>query len=227
MKNGDLVIKNNNPTEVVFAALDKVRWILNAVFIATPVNLLNVAMIITNIVLMIVLNRWWAQGNFLLLWKTFYLIVQTMFSWPVLFELDFLIKRMKPIRWIALASAVIYMIGTIVTGGLYFYYVDFSTWHEKSLFVLWLEMMFLYNFLMDLMALPVNLSIIIKEATMACFQCFKRKVNTSKDKMSLQPQRLSRVFWFLNPIEVGKWIMTFFTKPMKKKTTISNYYMDD
>jgi hypothetical protein len=128
-----------------------------------------------------------------------------------MFELDFVIKRLKPVRWISLASAIVYILQQLFSVAMVIYYGDFGNWTQKSLFVVWLEMLFAYNMFMDLFALPVNLSIIIKEATMACFQCFKKNAGKRNDKMSLRLTNLNKVFWFLNPVELVKWIQSLFT----------------
>lgn len=89
--------------------MPKVLWVLNAVFFAFPSMLLCMLMIAINIVLMIVANRWWAEGNLILLFKTAYLMIQTLVSIPVLFEIDIIIRRTKVFRFFSLMGSIAYV----------------------------------------------------------------------------------------------------------------------
>jgi hypothetical protein len=55
--------------------IDRVRWVINAVVIGLGSTLLNFTMLIGNIFMMIAVNRWWANGNIILIFKTIYLFV--------------------------------------------------------------------------------------------------------------------------------------------------------
>ena len=61
-----------------------------------------------NIILNIWLNRWWAHGNFFLIGNTFYLFTQSLVAVPLIFEIPYILKFLKPFRVVALASGFIY-----------------------------------------------------------------------------------------------------------------------
>jgi len=89
--------------------LEYFRWIWNWIFVGTPWFFFSIVMIVLNLVMNILLNDWWASGNFLLIYNTFYLITQTIMSWPLIFEIPIYMSHLRMFRTFSLFWSVCYM----------------------------------------------------------------------------------------------------------------------
>ena len=79
--------------------LEYFRWFLNFIWVGVPWTAIGGAMIVINIVFNITLNDWWAGGNYLLIYNTYYIISQTLMSLPLVFEIPFYIKHARILRF--------------------------------------------------------------------------------------------------------------------------------
>jgi len=85
------------------------RWIVNFVFVGSPWFVWSIVLCVINLVLNILLNSWWADGNLLLVFNTGYLIMQTIMSWPLIFEIPFYLKHLRFFRLFSVTWAILYM----------------------------------------------------------------------------------------------------------------------
>jgi len=94
----------------VKTALLTMRWVINIAFIGLPWMALSVVFIVYNLVLNIWFNKWWAYGNFWLIFNTIYGIIQTLVSWPLVLEIPSYLRHLKLLRWLSCLWALIYNI---------------------------------------------------------------------------------------------------------------------
>jgi hypothetical protein len=69
----------------------------------------SVVLCLVNVIFNILLNQWWAEANALLIFNSVYLFVQTVLSWPLLFEIPLYLNEMRIIRYLSVAVSVVYM----------------------------------------------------------------------------------------------------------------------
>ena len=167
-----------------------IRWIFNFIFMACPYFLFSSLMIVLNIVLNIVMNKWWGMGNCLLIGNTVYLIVQTILSWPIVFELSWWYQKMRFLRTFSLMAAFVY-VGVylfVVIDWLYqIYFEPTKSYEEYQFFDILLNMFLAYNIIFHLHVLPVNLAIFIKEASLWFFPpLLKQTEHTSLDAVDFE-----------------------------------------
>lgn len=55
-------------------------------------------------------NHWWAEGNVFLLGNTLYIMGQALVTLPLMFEVPFLLRWIKPFRVLSLVSGIAYNI---------------------------------------------------------------------------------------------------------------------
>jgi hypothetical protein len=67
-----------------------------------------VVSIIANLYLNIFVMDWWAQGNFFLLFNTFFMFTQSAMAIPEIFEIPVVLTNTKPLRVAALNLGIIY-----------------------------------------------------------------------------------------------------------------------
>lgn len=65
------------------------------------------------------MNKWWADANYLLLFNTVYLFIQTICSWPLIYEIPFYLNNMRFFRTFSVTIAWIYM---------WFYFIVICDW---------------------------------------------------------------------------------------------------
>ena len=92
----------------VKTALLTMKWVFNTVFIAFPWVIISIILFVFNVILNIVMNKWWAYGNFWLIFNTFFAAFQTVLSWPLVFEIPSYLRHVKILRWISCFWALIY-----------------------------------------------------------------------------------------------------------------------
>lgn len=128
----------------------------------------------------------WARGNLILISKTLYLVLQTISATPLLYEIGFIIRHTKLIRFISLAAAIGYL----------FMFFGFGVtsvaeleepyeWKEHNMFFIFTELFLVYFFFFDSVGVPVSIAIILKETSMEFFQFFKRNAGARNDNVSL------------------------------------------
>ena len=86
------------------------RWIINFLFVGVPWFFWSIVLCIFNLVWNMVLNDFWADGNFLLVFNTWYLLLQTVMSWPLIFEIPFYMEHLRFFRTFSVTWAYIYML---------------------------------------------------------------------------------------------------------------------
>ena len=148
------------------------RWFLNFIFFAIPYFSLSVMMIVLNLMLNIFLNKWWAGGNFLLIFNTFYLVVQTVMSWPLIFEIPFYLKNLRLFRFFSSGLAFVYtaVYAFVVVDWIVQLYLEPEQTYEDYQLLDILQNMFLaYSIIFHIHVLPVNLAIIVKEFLLLIF----------------------------------------------------------
>jgi hypothetical protein len=129
-------------------------------------------MVVVNIVLNILLNKWWAGGNWLLIFNTFYLIVQTLMSWPLIFEIPFYLRNLRYFRMFSSGAAFVY---TAVYAFIVFDWIYQLDWEPESVYEdyqfldIIVNMYLGYNVLFNIHLMPVNFAIIVKEILLEIF----------------------------------------------------------
>lgn len=148
------------------------RWVLNLIFFANPYFLFSIGMVVLNIVLNILMNNIWGGGNFLLIFNTFYLISQTIMSWPLIYEIPFYLSHMRFFRFFSVFAAWAYngVYLFIVADWIFQLYLEPTNTYENYQFLDILINMFLaYNIVFHMHLLPVNMAIILKEIFLEIF----------------------------------------------------------
>jgi hypothetical protein len=155
-----------------FETVNYFRWFMNLILFAFPYFSISVVMIVLNLMLNIFLNKWWAGGNFLLIFNTIYILVQTVFSWPLIFEIPFYLKHFRFVRLFSSGLAFLYtgVYAFIVLDWIVQLYMEPESTYENYQLLDILQNMFLaYSIIFHIHVLPVNLAIIIKEFLMLIF----------------------------------------------------------
>ena len=83
-------------------------WLINMAAFAAPFTFITFICWIGNIVLNIWMNQWWAHGNLFLMANTMYNTFQVVVAIPLIFEIPFVLKWVKPFRIWALFSGIAY-----------------------------------------------------------------------------------------------------------------------
>lgn len=155
-----------------FETVNYFRWFVNLILFAFPYFSISVVMVVLNLMLNIFLNKWWAGGNFLLIFNTFYLIVQTVLSWPLIFEIPFYLKNLRFFRFFSSSFAFLYtaVYAFVVLDWIVQLYLEPEQTYEDYQLLDILQNMFLaYSIIFHIHVLPVNLAIIIKEFLLMVF----------------------------------------------------------
>jgi hypothetical protein len=148
------------------------RWIVNFLFVGMPWFGISIAMVIINFIFNIWLNQWWADGNAFLVLNSVYLVIQTVLSWPLVFELPFYLADFRFFRAASVLSAWVYfLVYVIVTADwIYQLYMEPATEYQAYDFISVMGNMFLaYNVVFNIPILPVSVMIMLKEFTLELF----------------------------------------------------------
>jgi len=148
------------------------RWFANFIFVASPWFLFSLVMFVFNLVFNIWLNDFWADGNAILIFNTVYLGVQTMLSWPLIYEIPLYINQLRFLRTFSVTIAVMYMMAYvfILLNWLYELYLEpEKTYEQYDLFDIFINMFLAYNVVFNIHILPVNFMILLKEVTLWIF----------------------------------------------------------
>lgn len=84
------------------------EWVLNALFVAGPLLILSLSLAIVNIVISTRTLDIWAHGNILFVLLTLYTLYQATVVVPEIFELDFILNRIKSLRIFNLAAGFMF-----------------------------------------------------------------------------------------------------------------------
>ena len=123
-------------------------------------------LILVNWVLNIFMNEYWAGGNPLLLFNTVYITVQTILSWPLIFEIPFWVTKTKFIRLMSCYAAYIYTgvyFIIVMSWAVQVYFMPENFYEEYQFVDILVNMLYAYCLIFHLHVLPVNLMIIGKE----------------------------------------------------------------
>lgn len=132
----------------------------------------SLLMVLVNLLFNIMLNQWWAGGSWILIFNSFYLMLQTMLSWPLIFEIPLFINTLRFLRTFSVAIAVFYNLVYvfIAVDWAYMLWGESDATFEQYDFISICTNMFLaYNIIFNIHILPVNMMIILKEITLDLF----------------------------------------------------------
>ena len=143
------------------------KWIINFWVTGIPYLVYCLIAIGYNLFVNIIENNWWAEGNIFLMGNTIYLLVQSMFSMLMMFEMAFIIRWIKPLRVISVVSAFLYNVFYIFSLGNWLWEIFFA---DKSYLddasgaidIIW-NMMIVYNLIVHFPIVPMNVALILKE----------------------------------------------------------------
>ena len=198
----------------VKTALLTMRWIINTCFIGVPWVFLSIIFIVYNFVLNVWFNKWWAYGNFWLIFNTFYAIIQTILSWPLVFEIPSYLRHIKFIRWFSCLWALLY--NTVWFGFMFgfigqLYWATDEVMEQYSLMDMAVNMYLVYNCVIHVTIIPINSIIIFKEVTMTIFQLVTS--NGPADYQLEWAQAIDDVengLWFFDPERIVKKFQVWF-----------------
>ena len=152
------------------------KWNLNFFIIGIPWVLIMIACITWNFYMNIAWFKWWAGGNFWLMGNTIFLIIQILNSIPVIFEIDVVLRRIKPLRFLTLFSSIMYNLGYIISTieAYLFLYEDDSDKKNYNLFSLVEFCVLIFNLATNISTFVINWCLILKEFSMEFFQLLQR-----------------------------------------------------
>ena len=148
------------------------RWVFNFFVVGLPYFTVSTLMVVINLLLNVLFNKIWGGGNFLLIFNSFYLVIQTVFSWPLMLEIPFYLSHMRFFRLLSVLAALIYtaVYGFVVADWMFqLYFEPENAYESYSLFDVLVNMFLAYNIIFHLHVIPVNFSIILKEILLELF----------------------------------------------------------
>jgi hypothetical protein len=122
-----------------------------------------------NIYLNISFNTVWASGNFFLMFNTYYLIVQSIYSVLLVAEIPFWLRHFKPVRFFSLLLAFLYNFVYILALIDFIQLLYVYDKKKTDIFQLFESMFFGYNLILHATIFPVNLAILLKELFLEFF----------------------------------------------------------
>jgi len=114
----------------------------------------------------------WAGGNFWLLGQTFFLINQILVSIPLVFELDFLITHLKPIRLWVITTSFIYnsfYLTSLIWGLVLVFNTDDEEIEKYDLITIVAALAFFFDVTTNISTFIINSCIISKELSLEFF----------------------------------------------------------
>ena len=143
------------------------KYLANFFFIGIPYTLYCILGVAYNLWFNIAWSDWWAEGNIWLILNTFYLISQSIFSIIVMFEIPFIMKRMKFFRFCSFMSAIGYNLVYFSMLGDWFYQVFYSDKSQldssSGAIDIIFNMIITYNLIIHFPIVPMNIAIMFKE----------------------------------------------------------------
>lgn len=150
-------------------------------------------------------NKLWAHGNFFLILNHLYLIYQSVLSIPLMFEAQFLLKYVRPLRVMGLFSAMVYNFLYLGLSSDFFYLFkaeDKRNFDGPAGFGDMVYGLFLAYSLLDCLPnLMINFVIIIKEIELLVVQyILNKKAPSEDDRLQLSLIDVEYLFLrYLNP----------------------------
>jgi len=148
------------------------RWIINFVFVGIPWFGFSLLMEVADIVMQIIFNGYWADGNPYLIAVSVYICIQTWFSWALVFEIPWYLSELRLLRVFSLVAAWTYMLYYLFVTLDWVYMLWFepqSTYEDYDLPSVLYNMFLAYNIVFNLHLIPVNFFIMIKEIALEIF----------------------------------------------------------
>jgi hypothetical protein len=148
------------------------RWIANFIFVGMPWFTFSMIMILVNVIFNVWLNSIWADGNLLLVANSAYLVIQTLLSWPLVFEIPFYLNELKFFRTFSVVVSWVYMMFYVFVSADWAYMLWLepeATYEQYDVVSVLTNMFFAYNIVFNLHIIPVNMMIIWKELMLTFF----------------------------------------------------------
>lgn len=169
----EFVRKLPDRSRAIWQKLLVLKWIVNLWTVGVPWCVLLFVIFSWNVYVNIFWNKFWAEGNLFLVGNTVYIILQSLISLPLMFEIPPLLRLLKPFRLLSLASSIVYNVlffGSVLD---FFYLADVE---EKDLLEdqgwgdMFVSLLIFYNLVENFPILIINWGIMIKEITLPFFQ---------------------------------------------------------
>lgn len=146
-------------------------YVFNLWLVAVPWTIFGFLMVLVNIFFNIDYNKGWAEGNVFLMFNTIYALIQYTLTIPLIYEVQAWLKHAKFIRLISLAWALFY--NTVYVAFAVKFWQIIKQFEANKLvdedityFELFVAMGIVYNLIIHLPIIPMNLIIIVKEFSM-------------------------------------------------------------
>lgn len=81
---------------------------MNPLFTATIPSIIGLNIVVISIAFNISVNKWWANGNLLLLLLQAFTIIQFVFLWLLLWNTDVYLYDLRILRYVSLTSAIVF-----------------------------------------------------------------------------------------------------------------------
>lgn len=165
------------------------KWLINLWIVGVPWTFILFVIFSWNMYVNIFWNHWWAEGNVFLIANSLYIMWQAGVTVPLMYEIPFVLKWIKPFRILSLISAITYNILFMGSVFDFFYVADVE---EKDLLEdqgwgdMFMAMIIFYNLIENFPILFINGGIMLKEAVLPFFQLITNsKAPTEKDRIQL------------------------------------------
>lgn len=149
------------------------RWIINAALIGVPWILISYTGVMWNIVCNVVMNHWWAGGNFWLVGNSIFALLQTLHTWFLVIEWPFYLRHTYAYRWAMSLISIIYSVWIFSDAmgviGMDKWETD-ETYENYDLADMITDMFLAYNVIMHWPIALTGIVIIVKEIEMNIFQ---------------------------------------------------------
>lgn len=165
------------------------KWIINLWVVGVPWLFVLLAVFGYNLYVNIAWNHWWAEGNVYLMANTIYIMVQSLVSLPLMFEIPPLLRFFKPFRVLSLLSSILYNCFFIASIADFFYiakaepkedFEDEGQFFGDAILSLFL----IYHIVENFPIMLLNLGIMLKEAVLPFFQLVSnRRAPSYKDRI--------------------------------------------
>ena len=149
------------------------RWIFNIAFIGLPWLFVSTNGIIYNLCLNVVMNHWWAGGNFWLVGNTIFALLQFVHTWFVVMEWPFYLRHTYAYRWLISLISIIYSTWIVSDAfaviGMDKWETD-ETYENYDMMDMFTDMFLAYNVIMHWPIALTTFILIIKETEMNIYQ---------------------------------------------------------
>jgi len=161
--------------------MEHYKWMINAFLVAGPISIVTVGLAGFNIYESIWWQKWWADGNWFLIGKSIYIVVQTLCSLPLIFEIDVYLRHAKTLRFLVMNLAIFYTLFYVVVGGVWYWEIYHPpAWMDYSVPNLFFRLAIGYNLVFDLLPMVANIVIIAKEIFLEFFSLTKASGKTDE-----------------------------------------------